>query len=203
MRAVSLLPLAVAAVVLAGCAAESPSNRETATSRAGESIPTERDLTLRSPATPVVAVASPVELSRPAPKVLPARQVLPARRIESRRPAKPAAVPAPVRDPVPAVEAPAPTPALAVTEVAAEAAPVEEVAAVGAGRELAPGKTVTVLPASSGPSYAPEADDSWLPEGPARGIMVGGGGTCRRRGGARGIGIAGRIPIGVPRHRLR
>ena len=202
MRAVSLLPLAVAAVVLAGCAAESPSNRETATSRAGESIVPERDLTLRSPATPVVAVASPVELSRPTPKMLPARQVLPTRRIVSHRPAKPAAVPAPVRGPVPAVEAPAPAPTVPVTEVAAEAPPVEE-EAVGAGRELAPGKTVTVIPASSGPSYAPEADDSWLPEGPARGIMVGGGDTCRRRGGARGIGIAGRIPIGVTRHRLR
>ena len=196
MRTVSLLPLAVAAVVLAGCAAETPSTRETATTGAGESILPERDLTLRSPATPVVAVASPVELSRPAPKVRPTR------RIVSRRSAKPATVPAPRRDPVPAVEAPAPAPAVAVTEVAAEAAPVEEVA-VGAGRELAPGKTVTVIPVSSGPSYAPEADDSWLPEGPARGIVVGGGDTCRRRGGARGIGIAGRIPIGVPRHRLR
>ena len=145
MRAVSLLPLAVAAVVLAGCAAETPSKRETATPGAGESSIPERDLTLRSPATPAVAVASPVELSRPAPKVLPTR------RIVSRRPAKPATVPAPVRAPAPAVEAPAPAPAVALTAVAAEAAPVEEVA-VGAGRELAPGKTVTVIPASSGPS---------------------------------------------------
>jgi hypothetical protein len=104
-----------------------------------------------------------------------------------------------VRNTAPAVENPAPAPTV---PVAAEAASVEDMA-VGAGRELAPGKTVTAIPASSGPTYAPEADDSWVPEGPARGLVVGGGDTCRRRGGVRGIGIAGRIPIGVPRHRLR
>jgi hypothetical protein len=194
MRAVLLLPLALVAVVLAGCVAESPSNQETAS--AGTTVLPERDLTLQSPATPVVEVASPVELSRPAPKTPSTRH------IASRGPAKPAPALAPVRDAEPAVEAPAPAPPVAVAEAATEAAPVEDVA-MGAGRELAPGTTVTVIPASSGPSYAPEADDSWLPEGPARGIMVGGGDTCRRRGGARGIGIAGRIPIGVPRHRLR
>jgi hypothetical protein len=194
MRAVLLLPLAFVAVVLAGCAAESPSNQETASAGTDETVLPERDLTLQSAATPVVEVASPVELSRPAPKA--------PRHISSRRAAKPAPALAPVRDAEPAVEAPVPAPSVAVAEAGAEAAPVEDVA-VGAGRELAPGTTVTVIPASSGPSYAPEADDSWLPEGPARGIMVGGGDTCRRRGGARGIGIAGRIPIGVPRHRLR
>jgi len=195
MRAVLLLPLALVAVVLAGCA-ESPSNQETASYGTGETVLPERDLTLQSPATPVVDVASPVELSRPAPKASPTR------RIASRRPAKPASALAPVREAEPAVEAPAPAPPVAVAEVAAERVPVEDVA-VGAGRELAPGKTVTLIPVSSGPSYAPEADDSWLPEGPGRGLVVGGGDTCRRRGGARGIGIAGRIPIGVPRHRLR
>jgi len=198
MRAVSMLPLAVAAVVLTGCAAESPLNHETASSGAGAAVLPERDLTLQSPASPVVAVASPVELSRPAPKARPTRQIV------SRRPPNPAPAPAPapVRYAAPAVEAPAPVPAVTMPEVEAQPTRVEDVA-VGAGRELAPGKTVSAIPASSGPSYAPEADDSWLPEGPARGIMVGGGDTCRRRGGARGIGIAGRIPIGVPRHRLR
>jgi hypothetical protein len=196
MRTVSMLPLAVAAVVLAGCAAESPSKDETATSRAGETIQPERDLTLQAPASPAIAVASPAELSRPAPMAPPTRPIV------SRSPRKPAPAPAPVREEAPAVEAPAPAPAITVPVVAPQPAPVEDVA-VGAGRELAPGKTVTAIPASSGPAYAPEADDSWLPEGPARGIMVGGGDTCRRRGGARGIGIAGRIPIGVPRPRLR
>ena len=196
MRAVSMLPLAVAAVVLTGCASESPLNHETASSGAGAAVLPERDLTLQSPASPVVGVASPIELSRPAPKARPTRHIV------SRRPPNPVPAPAPVRDAAPAVEAPAPAPAVTVPEVEAQPARVEDVA-VGAGRELAPGKTVTAIPASSGPSYTPEADDSWLPEGPARGIMVGGGDTCRRRGGARGIGIAGQIPIGVPRHRLR
>ena len=197
MRPVSLLPLALAAVLLVGCAAESPSNQETASSGTGQTALTGRDLTLRSPATPVVEVASPVELSRPTPKA-------PTRRGVSHRPvqpasAKPAPAFAPAPDIAPAAQAAAPAPAV---RVAPEPAPVEDVA-VGAGRELAPGKTVTAIPASSGPTYAPEADDSWVPEGPARGLVVGGGGTCRRRGGARGIGIAGRIPIGVHRLRLR
>ncbi len=189
MRQVPLLPLAIAALMLAACGAESRSPRETATS-VTDPAAAERDLTLRSPATPVVEIASPVELSQPTPPPRPARRAV------SRQPAKPVPPPLPVQT---AVREP-PTPPTAV--VTAAPLPVEEEAA-GAARELAPGKTVTAIPVSSGTSYAPEADESWLPSGPARGIVVGGGDTCRRRGGVRGIGIAGRIPAGIPRHRLR
>ena len=202
MRAASILPLSFMAAVLAGCATESPrsSNQETAYRGVeGADLP-ERDLTLQTPATPAVEVASPVELSRAAPEPRGARR--------PRISPKPAAVPAP--DPVPeaspVAESVVPVPSVAVAEVLAEPAPVEDVA-VGVGRELPPGKTVTVIPASSGPSSAPE-DPSWAPSGPGRSMIIeggggGGGGRCRPRGGVRGIGIAGRIPIGVPGLRLR
>ncbi|MBA3317112.1 MAG: hypothetical protein H0T50_03355 [Gemmatimonadales bacterium] len=198
MHAASVLSLAFAAALL-GCAAESPNPLpdETASARADESSLPARDLTLRSPATPSLEVASPVELARPRVEPQPAR-----RRVRTPRPAlapSPAPVPAsPVKDP--AVLVPALSPAL----VLADPAPVEDVA-VGAGRELAPGKTVTVIPASAGPSSAaPDTEEGWAPSQPARGVMVGGGGgRCRPRGGVRGIGIAGRIPLGIPGRRLR
>ena len=195
MRPVSMLPLALATFVLAGCGDQSQSGQETATTIAREAASPERDLTLRAPATPVVEIASPVELSRPTSAARPTRRAV------SRKHAMPAPASTPAREAPPAAEAPALS-SVAAAVVSVEEAPVEDVA-VGAGRELAPGKTVTAIPVSSGPSYAPEADDSWLPSGPSRGILVGGGDTCRRRGGARGIGIGGRIPGGVPRHRLR
>jgi hypothetical protein len=90
---------------------------------------------------------------------------------------------------------------VAVTEVLAEPAPVE--AAAAGARELAPGRTVTVIPISSGPSVAADEDDSWLPSERPRGIMVGGGGTCRGHGGGDGIGIAARFPVGGPALHLR
>lgn len=198
MRVASIFPLAFSAAVLAGCAAESPrtSDQETASRGvAGAALP-DRDLTLQVPATPAVEIASPIELSRAAPEPRPARRA----RI-SPKPA-PAPAPDPAPEAAPAAQAAALVPTGAVAEVLAEPAPVED-EAVGAGRELAPGKTVTVIPASSGPSSVPE-DPAWAPAEGGRGtIMVGGGGKCRPRGGVRGIGIAGRIPIGVPGRRLR
>jgi hypothetical protein len=197
MRAVSMLPLAFWAALLAGCAAESPrpSHLETASSGAETGL-SDRDLTLQTPAMPAVEVASAIELSRPMPEPRPA----PRPRI-SPRPA-PAPTPDPVPEASPADQSVLPVPTVAVAEVIAEPAPVEDGA--GAGRELAPGKTVTSIPVSSGPSLAPAEDDSWAPATRARGIMVGGGGDrCRPRGGVRGIGIGGRIPIGVPGRRLR
>jgi hypothetical protein len=200
MRTASILPLAFTAAVMAGCTAEShqASNQETA-SYAGEATGlTHRDLTLQKPATPVVEVASPVELSRPAPE--------PARRPRHAPKPAPSPVPEPIPEASPAAQAAVPVPTVTVAEVLAQPAPVEDVA-VGVGRELAPGKTVTVIPASSGPSLDTE-DPAWAPPGTGRGMIIGGGGggrggTCRPRGGVRGIGIAGRIPIGVPGRRLR
>ena len=202
MRAASILPLAITAAALAGCAAESPrtSNQETASvGTAGSGLP-QRDLTLQTPERPAVDVASPVELSRAAPEPRLARR--------ARHSPKPAPVPAP--DPIsvaaPAALAAVPVPAVAVVQVRAEMAREEEEDAVGVGRELPPGKTVTVIPASNGPSSSPD-DPSWDFGGPGRGMIIegggGGGGRCRPRGGVRGIGIAGRIPIGVPGRRLR
>ena len=200
----SILPLAFTAAVLAGCAAESSQiwNQETASRGVeGTALP-ERDLTLQTAATPAVEVASPVELARPASEPRPAR-----RTTISPKPA-PAPVPDPVPEASPATQASMLVPAVAVAEVVAEPAPpVVEDVAVGAGRELAPGTTVTVIPASSGPSSAPE-DPSWATAGPGRSMIIEGGGggrggRCRPRGGVRGIGIAGGIPIGIPGRRLR
>ena len=194
MRVPSLLPL-LTVTVLAGCATESPqpSSHETAFRGAGAADPA-RDLTLQARAMPAVEVASPVELSRPAPEA-------PRRASTSR---KPVAAPAPAPVPVPEAS-PAPAFREAVAVVTMDVAPAEEVA-LGAGQELAPGRTVTLIPASSGPSSAP-AEPSWVPTGPGRGVIIegggGGGGKCRPRGGGRGIGIAGRIPHGVPGLRLR
>jgi hypothetical protein len=82
-----------------------------------------------------------------------------------------------------------------VGEAIAEAAVVDD--AASGGRELAPGRTVTIIPVSNGPSVEAEEGDSWLPSGPSRGVLVGGGGTCRRRGGGGGIGIAARFRVGI------
>jgi hypothetical protein len=195
MRA-AILPLAFTAAVLAGCAAESPrtANQETASRGAeGAALP-ERDLTLQVPATPAVEVASPVELSRATPE--------PARHAK----ASPKPAPAPTANRVaaaPAGHAAAPDSTMAVAEVLAQPEPVE---GGGVGRELAPGRTVTIIPVSSGPTF-PSEDPSWAPAGPGRSTIIGGGegrgDRCRPRGGVRGIGITGRIPIGVPGRRLR
>ena len=202
MRAASIFPLAFTAAALLGCAAESShtSNQETAFRGAEGANSPDRDLTLRTTALPAVEVASPVELARAAPDPKPARRA----RISS-KPA-PAPAPDPVPEAAPAAQAAVPVPAVAVAEVLAEPAAVEDVT-VGVGRELAPGKTVTVIPVSSGPSAAPK-EPSWAPSARGRTMIIEGGGggrggKCRPRGGARGIGIAGRIPIGVPGRHLR
>jgi hypothetical protein len=201
MRAASILPLAFTAAVMAGCAAESPqaTHQETAFRGVKGTAPADRDLTLQTAPTPAVEVASPVELSRAAPELKPVRRA----RI-SPKPA-PAPAPDPVPEAAPAAQAAAPVPAVAAAEVLAEPAGVEDVA-VGAGLELAPGKTVTIVPASNEPSLSPD-DSSWAYPEAGQGTIIrgggGGGGKCRPRGGVRGIGIAGRIPIGVPGRRLR
>jgi hypothetical protein len=200
MQVASRIALALTGALLAGCATESSrsSNEETAVAGLTATAAPERDLTLQMPATAAVEVASAIELSRPSP-----HPRLAPRPKASPRPA-PAATPDPIPEAAPVAEAAAVVPAGAIAEVVAAPAPVED-AAEGAGRELAPGKTVTIIPASSGPSSAPE-EPEWVPAERSRGTMIiggGRGGRCRPRGGGRGIGIAGRIPIGLSGPDLR
>ena len=190
MRAVSLLPLTFT-VALAACGSEAASRSAPEEVASGASV-SERDLTLQAQTPPAIEVASPVELSRPAP----------AREAQTRPIPRPQ--PRPKASTAVALEPVEPAPILvpvATAEIRVEPAPEEE--AASSGRELAPGKTVTLIPASSGPSFEAEEDDFWLPSERPRSIMVGGGGTCRPRRGVRSIGIAGRIPVGIPARRLR
>jgi hypothetical protein len=195
MRAAFLLPLAFTTALLAGCgsAVPRPPEQETATRRGA--LP-DRDLTLRAATPAAVVVASPVELARPV--TAPRRTSRPAVARKS------AGVPTPERPPAAAPVAAEPVAAEPVAAAAAPVEPAPEERSAGAGRELAPGRTVTLVPASSGPTVEADEDDSWLPSERPRGVLGGsGGGTCRPRGGMRGIGVAGRIPVGPPARRLR
>ena len=192
MRTASLIPLAFAMAVLAGCADEvSDSSHRESAARTAASL--ERDLTLSAPRIAATEVASPVELARAKPE--------PARAPQPRPRPKPA--PAPAAAPEPEVTAAAPEPVVTptVSEALAEPVPLDD--AASGGRELAPGRTVTIIPATSGPSVEADEGDSWGASEPSRGIFVGGGDTCRRRGGGGGIGIAARIRVGIPAPLLR
>lgn len=167
MRTIFLLSLAALAAVAAGCGSQ---GRE----QAARSLP-QRDLTLAAPARQV-DIASPVELENlraQHPTLRPSRRI-------SRRSS-------------PIEAKPAPAAVAAVPVVVLASAPVAELAGVASepasDRELPPGKTVTVIPASSGPSTASD----WTDEPPrARGGIIGvrGGGMCPPRGRRPGIGIS-------------
>jgi hypothetical protein len=189
-------PLALIAALLAACATESTSSSDEKAATAGVTATPARDLTLQAAAVAEVEVASAVELSRSSPPV--ARDTRP--KASPKR--APAATPDRVPEATPVAEVAAVVAAMSVAEVPAAPPPVEDAADAG-GRELAPGRTVTVVPASSGPSAAPE-EPEWVPER-HRGIIMMGhpGDRCRPRGGVRGIGIAGRIPVGIPGRRHR
>jgi hypothetical protein len=174
-KGIELLSLTLL-VAGAGCAREEA--RESAQLRTAD-----RDLTLQAPNPAVVAIASPVELERPAVHRTPTTKQG-SWRFKASTSARPAsssvaAIVAmePVVVPAPALE-PAPEPA---------PAPV----AAGAGRELAPGETVTMIPASAGPSSS-DGDAPDMPEARSRGaIFIGhGGGTCHPRGGVGGFRIS-------------
>jgi hypothetical protein len=133
MRTCFLLSLTmVVAVVGSGC--RERVQEETATAL-------QRDLTLAAPA-PNVEIASPVELERPEPRVI--RSRAPRRHVSASK--SPTIHLEPIR---PAVIVQA---SLGPTETAPE--PVT-------GRELPPGKTVTLIPTSSGPSTStdPSVDE--------------------------------------------
>jgi hypothetical protein len=178
MRVVVLLPLAVAAA--AGCG--SAKIRQTASV-------SERDLTLSTTATES-AVASPLELQRPVPRET--KQLV---RRTHRRAAvtfQPTIVPAVLHETIARTPV-APTPAA------------EPVAVIADPHELLPGKTVTIIPTSSGP--APTTENPRDPS-EARGAMGGtigigggghGGGCHGRGGGGSGMGGRGGIPPAILR----
>ena len=128
------LTIVVAAGTL-GCSEQA--QEETATAL-------QRDLTLAAPA-PNVEVASPVELERPQPRATRTRAVR--RHVSARK--SPTIDLEPIR---PAVI------------IDASVRPTETAPEPATGRELPPGKTVTLIPASSGPSTAtdPGVDEGLL-----------------------------------------
>ena len=143
--------------------------------------PPARDLT--QPAEPAaVTVASPVELGRAQPhssRAHPNRRSPKSSRVPKAPPAPPAApTPEPVISAVPAVMKP-------ISGPVAPAAQQER----GIGHELVPGETITVIPASSGPSTDIGEGIEGHEQPAGGGVFIGGGhgGTCRPRGGVRGF----------------
>ena len=175
MRIVMLLPLALAAVAAGGCRTASEG-----TEQAALSVP-QRDLTLQQTPAPEVEVASAVELAR-VPTQRPAAQ-------HTRRVHRPAPKPHPeasAPEDAPAALTPAPAPVQLAP--AAFAASEPEAADPHA---LAPGQSVTIIPASTG-SATPEDWTDQRPSGRERGVDIGGGGhggRCKPRG-------TGRMPGG-------
>jgi hypothetical protein len=164
MRIVTLLPLALAALAAGGCRTASEG-----TEQAALGVP-QRDLTLQQTPAPEVEIASPVELAR-APTERPTTQ-------RPRRAHRPAPAPHPeakAPDGAPATLSPAQPAATALAASAPEAAD---------PHALAPGQSVTIIPASSGPT-TPEDWTDERPSGRERGVEVGGGGhggRCKPRG---------------------
>lgn len=172
MRSLFLIPLA-AATVAAGCG--SPS----ANPEVGR-VP-QRDLTLQQAGAPQVEVASPVELAR----AVPVEHRTGAQARKARRTTRTAAP-----------SSPAPAPAIADVAVSTPAASAAAVPASPASYEtpdpyaLAPGQTVTVLPASNGVGAAlastPDDGPPDAQRGDSRGVTIRGGGhggSCGGRGG--------------------
>jgi hypothetical protein len=170
MRIMMLLPLAFAAVAAGGCRTASEG-----TEQAALGVP-QRDLTLQQTPAPEAEVASAVELAR-TPTQRPttqrprrAHRAAPVQHSEADTPeAAPAAL-----TPVPAPVQPAPS-ALASAPDAPDP------------HALAPGQSVTIIPASSGPTTPADWTDE-RPSGRERGVDVGGGGhggRCKPRGTGR------------------
>jgi hypothetical protein len=164
MRTVLLLPLISVVAVLGGCGSK---GRESAALAQPH-----RDLTLPSSG-PNVEIASSVELKQlRTPRTAHPRTP---RRSSSIQPKVVfAAVAAPAL--IPAVYHPVAVPASTVLEPAND-------------HELPPGKTVTAIPVSSGPSTAAEPADE-TPTATGRHYGGGRGGRCGGRGRGPGIGIA-------------
>lgn len=169
MRIALLLPLALAAAAV-GCGTTSGGRQETA-----YRVPA-RDLTLQEPDVPGSEVASPVELAR-----TPVHQAAHRARRARRSDPQPRHETAGAGE-SPAAATPAPTPA------ALEAAPVATAASEPADpHALAPGQTVTIIPASSGGPTSDAAPAEQPRPGGGRGVVTmhpgGHGGGCEPRGG--------------------
>lgn len=174
MRIVMLLPLALAAVAAGGCRTASEG-----TEQAALGVP-RRDLTLQQTAAPEVEIASPVELAR-----APSERPMTHRPRRAHRPAPTRLPEANLPEVAPATLTPTPAPPQpAATPLAARAPEAADPHA------LAPGESVTIIPASSGPTTPADWTDE-RPSGRERGVEMGGGG----RGGRckpRGTGMPGR-----------
>jgi hypothetical protein len=171
MRTILLLPLPALLAVVAGCGFG-------ATEQRAGSVP-RRDLTLVTQ-TAGVAIASPVETQQLRIPPQTRRVLRPATR---RAPAAPVGATEPQVSLMAAEAVSAPVPAEPVAEPATMAP------TPGSDRELLPGKTITLIPASSGPSVGVDPADDF-PTARGGTMVVRGGGTCRGRGRGPGIGIA-------------
>jgi hypothetical protein len=159
MRTSFLFPLTALVAAAAGCGSV---GRE----QASGYVP-QRDLTLVTQ-TAGVEIASRVEMQQPRIQRRTARQ-------------------APRSSREPKIILAAAAPVLAVPEPVAQ--PASTAATPANDRELLPGKTITVVPASSGPSTGSDTADE-PPPGRDRTMVARGGGTCRGRGRGPGIGMA-------------
>jgi hypothetical protein len=163
MRTVFLFPLLALVAVVAGCGSE-------AKEQASGSVP-QRDLTL-VPQTPAVEIASPVETHQLRVQHRTVRPAFSSRTVEPKVSLASATVSAPV---------------LAIPEAVAQ--PAVTAATSANDRELLPGKTVTVIPASSIPSTGSDGADEF-PDTRGRTMVAHGGGGCRGRGRGPVFGIA-------------
>lgn len=170
MRTISLFPLTAMVAVAAGCGS---AGREQAT----RSTP-QRDLTLVTP-TAGVEIASPVEMQQLRIHHRAIRQA-------PRSSGEPKIILAAVAAPLAALGTGS-APVLTVPKPVAQ--PTRTEATAANDRELLPGKTVTVIPASSTPSTSSDTADE-LPVEQGRTMVAHGGGGCRGRGRGPGIGMA-------------
>ena len=168
MRIVMLLPLALAAVAAGACRTASEG-----TEQAALGVP-QRDLTLQQTPAPEVEIASPVELARG-----PAERPTTERPRRAHRPAAARQPEASAPEVAPATLTLTPSPAQPVATALAASAPEE-----ADPHALAPGQSVTIIPASSGPTTPADWTDE-RPSSRERGVEVGAGGhggRCRPRG---------------------
>jgi hypothetical protein len=175
MRTLVLVSFTLAASIGAGGCRPSPGDAP----ESAFQVP-KRDLTLQQTNAPQIEVASPVELARAAP----AEPRNGARQRSVRRPSRAAHTAASAARKAAATATPVPVPASS----GVAALPVSQAAYDPPDpNALAPGQTVTVLPASSGSASEP----GWTDQGPPD-ARHGDSGGATIRGGGRGGSCGGR-----------